>query len=71
MPDYIIKRIEAIAEKEKQEKILVFSNRNEDPLQDDDATNDDVTAGVDNKNEDNDNTNNNPPGILLDELVNN
>jgi hypothetical protein len=37
MPDSIIKRIEAIEEKEKQENILVFSNRNENHLQDDDA----------------------------------
>jgi hypothetical protein len=73
MSDSIIKRIEAIAEKEKQEKIIVFSNRNEEPLQDDDDTNDDVTAGVDDNDEDNDDTNdnNNPPGILLDELVDN
>jgi hypothetical protein len=71
MPDSIIKRIKAIEEKEKQEKILAFSNRNEEPLQDDDATNDDVTTGVENDDEDDDNTNNKSPGILLDELVNN
>jgi hypothetical protein len=73
MPGSIIKRIEAIAEKEKQEKILFFSNRNEEPLQDDDDTNHDVTAGVDDNDEDDDGTkdNNNPPGILLDELVDN
>jgi hypothetical protein len=73
MPESIIKRTEAIAEKEKQEKILIFSNRNEEPLQDDDAINDNVTAGVDNDDGDDDNTsnNNNPPGILLGELVGN
>jgi hypothetical protein len=73
MPDSIIKRIEAIAEKEKQENILVFSNRNEGPLKDDDETNDDITAGVDDNDQDDDDTNdnNNPPGILLDELVDN
>jgi hypothetical protein len=74
MPDSIIKRIEAIAEMEKQEKILVFSNRNEEPLRDDDDTNDDVTAGVDDNDEDDDDTNDtssNPSGILLDEMVDN
>jgi hypothetical protein len=76
MPESIIKRIEAIAEKEKQEKNLVFSNTNEEPLQDDDAINDNVTAGVDNDDDDDDDddntsNNNNPPGILLGELVGN
>jgi hypothetical protein len=73
MPESIIKRIEAIAEKEKQETNIVFSNRNEEPLQDDDAINDNVTAGVDNDDDDENNTsnNNNPPGILLGELVGN
>jgi hypothetical protein len=68
MPDSIIKPIEAIAAKEKQEKILVFSN--EEPLQDDDAINDDVAAGVDNNNDDT-SDNSNPPGILFGELVGN
>jgi hypothetical protein len=69
MPESIIKRIEAIAEKEKQEKNLVFSDRNEEPLHDD-AINDAVAAGVDNGNDD-DGNNNNPPGIMLSELVGN
>jgi hypothetical protein len=71
MPESIIERIEVIAAKEEQEKILVFSNRNEEPLQDNDAINDNVTAGMDNSNKDDDNTsnNNNPPGILLGVLV--
>jgi hypothetical protein len=73
MPDSIIKRIEAIAAKEKQENVLVFSNRNEEPLQDDDTINDDVTAGVGTHNDDDDKTsnNNNPPSMLLGELVGN
>jgi hypothetical protein len=73
MPESIIKRIEAIAEKEKQEKNIIFSNRNEESLQDDDAVNDNVTAGLDNDDDGDDNTsnNNNPPGILLGELVGN
>jgi hypothetical protein len=72
MPDSIIKRIEAIAEKEKQDKILVFSDRNEEPLHDD-TINDAVTAGVDNDNDDDDDSinNNNPPGIMLSDLVGN
>jgi hypothetical protein len=74
MPESIIKRIEAIAEKEKQETNLVFSDRNEEPLHDDDAVNDDVTAGVENDDDDDDDNtshNNNPPGIMLGELVGN
>jgi hypothetical protein len=70
MPESIIKRIEAIAEKEKQEKTLVFSDRNEEPLYDD-ATNDAVTAGVDNDDDDDTSNNNNPPGIMLSELMGN
>jgi hypothetical protein len=71
MPESIIKRIEAIAEKEKQDNTLVFSDRNEEPLHDD-AINDAVTAGVDNDNDDDDTiNNNNPPGIMLSELVGN
>jgi hypothetical protein len=73
MPESIIKRIEAIAEKEKQEQTLVFSDRNEEPLYDD-ATNDAVTAGVDNDNDNDDDdtsNNNNPPDIMLSKLMGN
>jgi hypothetical protein len=71
MPDYIITRIEDIAKKEKQDKNLVFSDRNEEPLHDD-ASNDAFTAGVENDNGNNDTSNNNnPPGITLSELVGN
>jgi hypothetical protein len=76
LPESIIKRIEAIAEKEKQDKTLVFSDRNEEPLHDD-AINDAVTAVVDNDNDNDDDddddtsNNNNPPGIMLSELVGN
>jgi hypothetical protein len=71
MPESIIKRIEAIAEKEKEDKNLVFSDRNEEPLYDD-AINDAITAGVDNDNEDDDTGNtNNPPDIMLSNLVGN
>jgi hypothetical protein len=73
MPESIIRRVEAIVEKEKQDKTLVFSDRNEEPLHDD-AINDAVTAGVDkdNDNDDDDTSKNyNPPGIMLSELVGN
>jgi hypothetical protein len=69
MPDSVIKRIEAIASKEKENKVLVFTDRDANPIGDDDDT-----AGVDDDTDDdnhNDNDNdesnaNNPPGILID-----
>jgi hypothetical protein len=45
VPGSVIKRIEAIDEKEKQEKTLVFSDINADPIGDGDD--EDVTIGVD------------------------
>jgi hypothetical protein len=66
MPDSIIKRIEVFTEKEKQEKILVFSNWNDNPIGNDDDASGNVTAGVDD-NDDDDGIDNNPPGILLNE----
>jgi hypothetical protein len=38
MPDSVVKRIEAIALKEKQEKVLVFTDRHANPIGDDDDT---------------------------------
>jgi hypothetical protein len=71
MPDSIIKRIEVITEKEKQEKILVFSNRNDNPIGKDENVYDGVTAGVgDNDDDDNDGVGKNPTGILLNESTN-
>jgi hypothetical protein len=71
MPASFIQRIEAISNKEQQNKTLVFTDRNDNPIEDDE-----VSAGVDNNEDENDeddndeddggNTNN-PPGILLDE----
>jgi hypothetical protein len=65
MPASVIKRIDTISDKEQQDKTLVFTDRNANPIEDDD-----VSAGVDdnkNDNDDNDGGNtNNPPDILLD-----
>jgi hypothetical protein len=54
MPDSVVKRIEEITSKEKQDKVLVFTDRHPNPIGDDDDT-----AGVeiptdndDNKNDD-------------------
>jgi hypothetical protein len=71
MPDSVIKQIEAIAEKEKQEKTLVFSDRNADPIGDGDD--EDITAGVDDKDYDddaNDGVDNNPSGISINATEN-
>jgi hypothetical protein len=66
MPTSVIKRIEAKANKEQQQNTLVFTDRNANPIEDND-----VSTGVDNNEDDNDNydgvNTNNPPGILLDE----
>jgi hypothetical protein len=71
MPASVIKRIEAISTKEQQNKTLVFTDRNTDPIADDD-----VSAGVDNNEDDNNEDDNeddgggnanNPPGFLQDE----
>jgi hypothetical protein len=65
MPASVIKRIEAISNKEQQKKTLVFTDRNSNPIEDND-----VIAGADNEEDDNDDDDggntNNPPGILLD-----
>jgi hypothetical protein len=66
MPASVIKRIEAISNKEQQNKTLVFTDINANPIVDDD-----VSAGVnnneDNNDEDDGGNTNNPPGNLLDE----
>jgi hypothetical protein len=65
MPASVIKRIKTIADKEQQDKTLVFTYRNANPIEDDD-----VSAGVDDNENDNDNDDGgnaiNSPGILLD-----
>jgi hypothetical protein len=65
MPDSVIKRIEDIAEREKQEKTLVLSDRNVDPIGDNDDGN--ATVGVDDNydNDTDDGIDNRPPGVLL------
>jgi hypothetical protein len=66
MPASVIKHIEAIANKEQQNKTFVFTDINSNPIEDNDAS-----AGVDNNEDDNGNDDggnaNNPPDILLDE----
>jgi hypothetical protein len=68
MPDSVVKRIEAISSKEKQDKVLVFTDRHTNPIGDDDDTAGvDIPTDNDDDNNDNNNTSNNPPGILHDE----
>jgi hypothetical protein len=66
MPASVIQCIEVIANKEQQNKTLVFTDINSNPIEDND-----VSAGVDNNEDDYDDDDggnaNNPLGILLDE----
>jgi hypothetical protein len=67
MPDSVIKRIEAREIKEKQDKVITFTYRNDDTIPDDTDDNK-VIAGV--ENDDDDDTrpdvDNDPPGIALE-----
>jgi hypothetical protein len=72
IPDSVIYRIKAIASKEKENKVLVFTDRDAYPIGDngDTAGVDDDTDDDNNNDNDNDEGNaNNPPGILLDETA--
>jgi hypothetical protein len=68
MPDAVIKRIEAITVKEKQDETSVFTNRNNATIDDGGDADSDVTAGVDDYDESDDGVDsNNPTGTMLDE----
>jgi hypothetical protein len=72
MPDSVIKRIEAIASKEKRNKVLVFTEIDDNPIGDDDDTagvDDDTDDDNDNDSDNDEGNANNPPGILLDETA--
>jgi hypothetical protein len=65
MPDSVIKRIKARAIKEKQDKVITFPAINDDTIPDDTRIND-ITAGVDNDDDNHPDDDNHQPGIALE-----